>query len=167
MSHEDFASTASTAALESACKPRLPYRHGVVLFLSALAYLVFPALLGGAVWGYYVYDQTRPVVTDFKIQTQFPTPVGVLIDGTMNKVRDCEVVEVSARTVQREVKSVEFMDLRSDSTPAFSRPLGPQKWGPWRIWAKEGEGITLFVRHRCNAFWTHSEELSSFVVGKQ
>lgn len=158
----DFVSTSQLQQLEALLiKRRSP-------FYMVLGFLLVPTLIIGSVCCLYWWDTSRPVVTDFKVQTQFVSPGGsVLIDGTMNKVRDCEVVEVSARSTQREVKSVEFLDLRSNHVPAYSRQLGPQKWGPWQIWAREGEGLTLYVRHRCNALWTNSEELTSFVVGKQ
>ena len=159
----DFVSTSHLQQLEDSIV-RIGRRSP---FYAVLAFMTIPITAALIVAGYYWWDQEHPVVVDFKVQTQFPTPAGVMIDGTVNKVRDCEVIEVSARTVQREVKSVEFLDLRSDTTPAFSRPLGPQKWGPWLIWAPDGEGVTIFVRHRCNPLWTHSDELTSFVVGKQ
>ena len=82
----------------------------------------------------------------------------------MNKLRDCEVIDVAARTNQREV-------TRGLSRPQvlarLLAPAGSAEVGPWLIWAPEVEGVTIFVRHRCNPLWTHSDELTSFVVGKQ
>ena len=155
----DFVSTSQLQQLEELLiKRRSP------LYL-VLGFLLVPTLMIGSVCFLYWWDTSRPVVTDFKVQTQYVTPQGVIVDGTMNKLRDCEVIDVAARTNQREVTRVDFLDLKS--WHGYSRPLGPQKWGPWLIWAPEGEGVTIFVRHRCNPLWTHGDELTSFVVGKQ
>ena len=155
----DFVSTSQLQQLEELLiKRRSP------LYL-VLGFLLVPTLMIGSVCFLYWWDTSRPVVTDFKVQTQYVTPQGVIVDGTMNKLRDCEVIDVAARTNQREVTRVDFLDLKS--WHGYSRLLGPQKWGPWLIWAPEGDGVTIFVRHRCNPLWTHSDELTSFVVGKQ
>ena len=155
----DFVSTSHLQQLEALLiKRRSP-------FYLVLGFLLVPTLMIGSVCFLYWWDTSRPVVTDFKVQTQYVTPQGVIVDGTMNKLRDCEVIDVAARTNQREVTRVDFLDL--NSWHGYSRPLGPQKWGPWLIWAPEVEGVTIFVRHRCNPLWTHSDELTSFVVGKQ
>ena len=157
----DFVSTSHLQQLEDSIV-RIGRRSP---FYAVLAFMTIPITAALIVAGYYWWDQEHPVVVDFKVQTQFPTPAGVMIDGTVNKVRDCEVIDVAARTNQREVTRVDFLDLKS--WHGYSRPLGPQKWGPWLIWAPDGEGVTIFVRHRCNPLWTHSDELTSFVVGKQ
>ena len=155
----DFVSTSQLQQLEELLiKRRSP-------FYLVLGFLLVPTLMIGSVCCLYWWDTSRPVVTDFKVQTQYVTPQGVIVDGTMNKLRDCEVIDVAARTNQREVTRVDFLDLKS--WHGYSRLLGPQKWGPWLIWAPEGDGVTIFVRHRCNPLWTHSDELTSFVVGKQ
>ena len=127
---------------------------------NVAALLAAPALLCAA----YLLDQTYPVVRDFRVITQVVTPEGVLIEGVMNKQRDCRFVEVVA--MLDEVPSqVVFLDTRE--RPVFSRPTGPQKWGPWLIIADPKQGVVLHARHVCHAGWEHTEVLTSFVVGVQ
>ena len=130
-----------------------------------LALALMPTLLVVSVVGFYLFDTQRPVVVDFRVLTQFDSSREVVIDGTMNKVRDCELVEIVARTTQREVTSIDFLDLGAKHP--YSRPLGPQKFGPWAIVARRGDGVTLYTRHRCNPLWTVSGEMGSFVAGQQ
>ena len=127
---------------------------------NVAALLAAPALLCAA----YLLDQTYPVVRDFRVITQVVTPEGVLIEGTMDKVRPCRFIEVVA--MLDEVPSmVIFLDFRGQAQ--FSRPTGPQKWGPWLIVADPKQGVKLHARHHCHAGWEHTEVLTSFVVGVQ
>ena len=63
----------------------------------------------------------------------------------MNKLRDCEVIDVAARTNQREVTRG-LLSTCAATTHGLSRPLGPQKWGPW---LKSGRGRAR--ASRCDA----------------
>lgn len=124
------------------------------------AFMLFPLMLSAA----YLLDQAYTVVRDFRVVTQVVTPEGVLIEGTMDKVRPCRFIEVVA--MLDEVPSmVIFLDFREQ--PQFSRPTGPQKWGPWLIVADPKQGVKLHARHQCHAGWEHTEVLTSFVVGVQ
>ena len=89
-----------------------------------------------------------------------------MIVGTFDKQRNCEFVSVTGRASDGDVAGITFMDRRPDE-PLFSRPLGPQKFGPWYVEGKEGEGITLHAIHRCHFLWPHYEEIGNFVVGQQ
>lgn len=123
---------------------------------NTLAFLMFPAILYGA----YLADQEYTVVSDFRIVTQVVNTEGVLIEGTMNKRRPCRFVEVVAM-IDEVPSTVIFLDFQ------FSRPTGPQKWGPWLIVADPKQGVKLHARHHCHAGWEHTEVLTSFVVGVQ
>lgn len=124
------------------------------------AFMLFPLMLSAA----YLLDQAYLVVRDFRVITQVVTPEGVLIDGTMDKVRPCRFVEVVAM-LDEVPSAVIFLDSRKQ--PLFSRPTGPQKWGPWLIVADPKQGVKLHARHHCHAGWEHTEVLTSFVVGVQ
>lgn len=124
------------------------------------ALMLFPAMLSAL----YLIDQSFPVVRDFRVLTQVVTPEGVLIEGVMNKQRDCRFVEVVA--MLDEIPSqVVFLDTRERHV--FSRPTGPQKWGPWLVIDDPKQGVVLHARHVCHAGWEHTEVLTSFVVGVQ
>lgn len=156
----DFATTSQLAPLEEKLERRRN-RTGSALFVL----MSMPTLMLIAGWAYYLFDTSLPVVADFRVLTQFYSAREVIIDGTMNKIRDCELVEIVARTTQREVVSIDFLEL--GNKPVYNRPMGPQKFGPWSVMAKDGEGVTIYARHRCNPFWTVSAELGAFVVGQQ
>lgn len=138
-----------------------PFLRGLRRVLANFcAFMLFPLMLSTA----YLLDQAYPVVRDFRVITQVVAPEGVLIEGTMDKVRPCRFVEVVA--MLDEVPSmVIFLDFREQAQ--FSRPTGPQKWGPWLIVADPKQGVKLHARHRCHAGWEHTEVLTSFVVGVQ
>ena len=138
--------------------PLLRWLRRVLANLCAV--MLFPLMLSAA----YLLDQAYPVVRDFRVITQVVTPEGVLIEGTMDKVRHCRFVEVVAM-LDEEPSAVIFLDLR-EQTP-YSRPTGPQKWGPWLIVADPKQGVKLHARHHCHAGWEHTEVLTSFVVGVQ
>ena len=124
------------------------------------AFMLFPLMLSAA----YLLDQAYLVVRDFRVITQVVTPEGVLIEGTMDKVRPCRFVEVVAM-LDEVPSAVIFLDLREQAP--FSRPTGPQKWGPWIIVADPKQGVKLHARHHCHAGWEHTAVLTSFVVGAQ
>ena len=127
---------------------------------NTLAFLMFPAMLSAL----YLIDHSFPVVRDFRVLTQVVTPEGMLIEGTMNKQRDCRFVEVVA--MLDEIPSqVVFLDTRE--RPVFSRPTGPQKWGPWLVIADPKQGVVLHARHVCHGAWDNTAVLTSFVVGVQ
>lgn len=138
-----------------------PFLRGLRRVLANFcAFMLFPLMLSTA----YLLDQAYPVVRDFRVITQVVTPEGVLIEGTMDKARPCRFVEVVAM-LDEVPSTVIFLDFREQ--PQFSRPTGPQKWGPWLIVADPKQGVKLHARHRCHAGWEHTEVLTSFVVGVQ
>ena len=142
-------------------------RPRIVALLLGCAFTAPLALAAAAAWLTYLYDQRSPVVVDFRVQTQFiADDAGVIVEGTMTKVRGCDFVEVSARTAEGQVSAVTFLDLKPRA-PTYSRPLGPQKFGPWYVEGQPGQGITLSAVHRCHFLWTHYEVLGGFVVGQQ
>ena len=128
--------------------------------VNAIAFATFPVLIGLT----YLADPAYTVVQDFRIITQVLTPEGVLIEGTMDKRRDCRFIEVIAM-LDEVPSAVVFLDTREGRT--YSRAMGPQKWGPWLVIADARQGVKLHARHRCHAGWEHTEVLTSFVVGVQ
>ena len=130
------------------------------LLADAAAFVAFPLLL----WGVYAADQSYPVVADFRVVTQVVTQDGVLIEGTMDKRRNCRMLEVVS-VVDDEVMPVAFMG--AGEMPLYKRPLGPQMWGPWLVIADPKQGVVLHARHVCHGAWDHTAVLTSFVVGVQ
>lgn len=148
-----------------------PFKPRFVRAVLRCAFLAAPMLTLLFAIGAYQLDQRYRVITSFKVQTQFvesgvESRGGVLIVGTFDKQRNCEFVSVTGRASDGDVAGVTFMDRRPNE-PMFSRPLGPQKFGPWYVEGEEGEGITLHAVHRCHFLWPHYEEIGNFVVGQQ
>lgn len=128
---------------------------------SSLSFLLVPAIL----WGVLMVDDMWRVVRDFRVTTQVITDEGVVIEGTLDKQRNCRFIEAIA--MLDEVPSeVLFLDLQ-EHQGVYTRTLGPQKWGPWLVKAKLGQGVRLHARHSCHIVTDHTEVLTSFVVGVQ
>ena len=148
-----------------------PFRPRFVRAVLRCASLAGPMLTLLFAIGAYQLDQQYRVIKSFRVQTQFvekggESRGGALIVGTFDKQRNCEFVSVTGRTSDGDVAGVTFMDRRRNE-PMFSRPLGPQKFGPWYVEGNAGEGITLHAVHRCHFLWPHYEEIGTFVVGQQ
>ncbi len=124
------------------------------------AFLLFPVLL----FGVYTLDQSYRVVSEFRVITQVVTPEGVLIEGVLDKRRDCRFTEIVAM-LDEVPSAVVFLDNKG--ADRYSRPIGAQRWGPWLIVADAGQGVRLHARHSCHAGWDHTEHLTTFVVGVQ
>jgi hypothetical protein len=136
------------------------------LLLKIGAFLLLPVLAALLFFVIQLIDDRSRVVTGFSVVSQKIEEGGVMISGTLNKARSCQLIEVTARTADGLVSSVAFLS-RGNLHPAFSAPPGPQRFGPWFIDAKPGDGVTLFSVHRCHFFWPHYDVLGTFVVTAQ
>lgn len=143
-----------------------PLKHRFIRAVLLCAFLAAPMLTLMLAIGAYQLDQRYRVIKSFRVQTQFIEQGGVMIVGTFDKQRNCEFVSVTGRASDGDVAGVTYMDRRH-SEPMFSRPLGPQKFGPWYVEGNAGEGITLHAVHHCHFLWPHYEEIGNFVVGQQ
>ncbi len=110
-------------------KPLMPR---FVRALLLCAFLAAPMLTLLLAIGAYQLDQRYRVIKSFQVQKQFVEKGGVMIVGTFDKQRNCEFVSVTGRASDGDVAGVTFMDRRPGE-PVFSRPLGPQKFGPWYV----------------------------------
>lgn len=107
-------------------------------------------------------DQSIPVVTNFNITNQVVIPTGVMIEGTMEKQRDCEFQEVLAYANKRPVQ-VRFLD-KDESSPSYTRAVRVQLWGPWEINSGTARTVTIYARHSCHIFWGHTTELTKLSI---
>jgi len=104
-----------------------------------------------------------PAVTDFIITSMRQDQTGVLIEGQLNKVRDCRFLEVVAYGDQSRPVQVQFLDRQDGSIPT-TRAVRVQMWGPWHVTTGSASLITLMARHECHALWDHSIILTNFPV---
>lgn len=137
-----------------------PFKPRFIRTVLLCAFLAAPMLTLLLAIGAYQLDQRYRVIKSFQVQKQFVEKGGVMIVGTFDKQRNCEFVSVTGRASDGDVAGITFK-------PLFSRPLGPQKFGPWYVEGDEGEVITLHAVHRCHFLWPHYAEIGHFVVGQQ
>lgn len=118
----------------------------------------------------------NPPIGGFEIlkrwQEEGPNGKEYFISGALLKNRgECEPIEIvmtsgggisdeNSRTVRLDFSK----DPSSISAPFqyTSRPEGAQHWGPWRVFPPTepiGPIISLYVRFRCHALWTITQQV--------
>ena len=107
-------------------------------------------------------DQSIPVVTNFNVTNQTVIHTGVIVEGTMEKQRDCEFLEVTAYANKKPVP-IRFLD-KDENAPTYSRAVRVQLWGPWEISSGSARTVTLYARHSCHIFWGHTTELTKLSI---
>lgn len=128
--------------------------HIVMLVISVLFVLSVRAV-----------DRSFPVLKSFEVLTQTTTNLGVIIEGTVDKVRDCRLVEINAFTPEGHKLSINYMDkplVESQGT----RPQGIQLWGPWEIFTQNNTSVNLYVTHACSIFWSQTSKLTTLTLIK-
>lgn len=129
--------------------------------VNLITFISIPLL----VYGTYYLDQHWDVIGDMRITQQVEDGDGVVLYGVFEKQRECRFIEASAVSGDGSVSPIRFID-RKPSAPTISRPLGEQRFGPWRIDIKRGERATLYAKHVCHFAWEHGEMLTTFIVGR-
>ncbi len=107
-----------------------------------------------------------PVVKDFNVMTVRQEPHRVVFSGTMNKVRACEFLGVTASGGDHFALGVSFDDDISRHTS--TRPTGRQEWGPWHIDIVPSDNvrvIELVAIHRCTFFGNTTTHLTTIKLG--
>ena len=132
-------------------------------FMFRLAWHIGPVLAAALVLVLIkTIDQSIPVVSNFNVTNQVIIPHGVLIEGTLEKQRDCEFLEVTAYANRRPVP-IKFLDKPEGATN-YSRAVRVQLWGPWEIESGTARTVTLYARHSCHIFWSHTTELTKLSI---
>lgn len=104
-----------------------------------------------------------PVVKYFYVTSMDTQKDSVQVAGSMEKVRNCRVLGVSAFYETSETlpaaSSLVFLDAEVDSRPAIE-----QRWGPWEVEVPtDSKGdITFYVNHRCHILWDTTTKLTKF-----
>lgn len=104
-------------------------------------------------------DLSFPVIEDFKVTSQSPTANGILIEGSMSKLRDCKILSVSAYDSAGRKLNLDLLEDASLDT----RPVRVQLWGPWEVFGKysnSNNSISLYAEHACSIFWTQTTKLT-------
>ena len=127
---------------------------------TRIALMIWPFVFGGliAVGVTKCERAWFPVVKDFTVNEVVQEKQRIVFSGTMNKVRACEFLGVTASGGDHFALGVSFDDdiTRKTST----RPQGFQEWGPWHVDVSPEDTvpyIRLVALHNCFPFgMTHT-----------
>lgn len=126
-----------------------------------VAFMVAAVLLFALV---RVVDVSFPVVEDFKITKFQRTEAGIVIEGSMKKVRDCSFNNVTAFTSEGRKVHVQFLD-KVPGAPEDSRPVRLQLWGPWEVYSGSSPQVSLYAQHACHILWAMNTKLIDIPIG--
>lgn len=132
--------------------------------ISAVWHVGFVGLSLGSLALAKVLDNSFPVVEDFSVTKFEKTGNGILIEGSMRKVRDCHFMNVTAFTNEGRKVYIQFLD-KAANTYDESRPVRMQLWGPWEVYSGKSEQVSLYAQHSCHVLWTQSTKLIDIPVG--
>lgn len=139
-------------------------RVGAVLLKAAE---ILAPVLGALAVLFLIWNvETRffPVVQEWALETVEREDGHYLLEGSLRKVRACELVATSVVAVPRQplAPSILIYQIRPDELVGANAPTGLSTWGPWRmsIPKKFSENIDKIAfievvgHHRCHAMWT-------------
>ncbi len=110
-------------------------------------------------------DRSFPVLNDFEVTSQQVTKTSVIIEGKVNKVRDCKLLEINAFTPEGRRIAINFLDKPIEGNQG-TRPIGVQFWGPWELFNQNNTSINIFITHACSVFWSQTSKLTTLKLVK-
>jgi len=110
-------------------------------------------------------DRSFPVLNDFEVTSQQVTKTSAIIEGKVNKVRDCELLEINAFTPEGRRIAINFLDKPIEGNQG-TRPIGVQFWGPWELFNQNNTSINIFITHACSVFWSQTSKLTTLTLVK-
>lgn len=110
-------------------------------------------------------DRSFPVLNDFEATSQQVTKTSVIIEGKVNKVRDCKLLEINAFTPEGRRIAINFLDKPIEENQG-TRPIGVQFWGPWELFNQNNTSINIFITHACSVFWSQTSKLTTLTLVK-
>ena len=128
--------------------------HIILLTVSVLFVLAVRAI-----------DRSFPVLKDFEVTSQQVTDVSVIIEGKVNKVRDCKLLKINAFTPEGRKLAINFLDKPIEENLS-TRPVGIQFWGPWELFNQNNTSISIFITHSCSVFWSQTSKLTTLKLVK-
>lgn len=128
--------------------------HIILLTVSVLFILTVRAI-----------DRSFPVFKDFEVTSQRVTGTSVIIEGKVDKVRDCKLLEINAFTPEGRKLPIHFLDNPIEDYQG-TRPVGIQLWGPWELFNQNNTSVNIFVTHACSVFWSQTSRLTTLTLVK-
>lgn len=110
-------------------------------------------------------NRSFPVLNDFEVTSQQVTKTSVIIEGKVNKVRDCKLLEINAFTPEGRRIAINFLDKPIEENQG-TRPIGVQFWGPWELFNQNNTSINIFITHACSVFWSQTSKLTTLTLVK-
>ena len=110
-------------------------------------------------------DRSFPVLNDFEVTSQQVTKTSVIIEGKVNKVRDCKLLESNAFPPEGRRIAINFLDKPIEGNQG-TRPIGVQFWGPWELFNQNNTSINIFITHACSVFWSQTSKLTTLTLVK-
>lgn len=110
-------------------------------------------------------NRSFPVLNDFEVTSQQVTKTSVIIEGKVNKVRDCKLLEINAFTPEGRRIAINFLDKPIEENQG-TRPIGVQFWGPWELFNQNNTSINIFITHACSVFWSQTSKLTTLKLVK-
>lgn len=110
-------------------------------------------------------DRSFPVLNDFEVTSQQVTKTSVIIEGKVNKVRDCKLLEINAFTPEGRRIAINFLDKPIEGNQG-TRPIGVQFWGPWELFNQNNTSINIFITYACSVFWSQTSKLTTLTLVK-
>lgn len=133
-----------------------------VLTFNFIAHMLGLGLTVWLLWN--IETRFFPVVTDFKVTEATLTTKGLLLSGTINKTRNCELVSMSISKLRDGHPSV---ILEKESTDLFvpDSSIGLHMWGPLTLPVDlsnldMNDKISVVALHRCHSLWLQRTEYS-------
>lgn len=110
-------------------------------------------------------DRSFPVLNDFEVTSQQVTKTSVIIEGKVNKVRDCKLLEINAFTPEGRRIAINFLDKPIEENQG-TRPIGIQFWGPWELFNQNNTSVNIYITHACSVFWSQTSKLTTLKLVK-
>jgi len=110
-------------------------------------------------------DRSFPVLNDFEVTSQQVTKTSVIIEGKVNKVRDCKLLEINTFTPEGRRIAINFLDKPIEGNQG-TRPIGVQFWGPLELFNQNNTSINIFITHACSVFWSQTSKLTTLTLVK-
>lgn len=118
--------------------------------LTIFFVVIFAPLLS-AIEGYAL-----PVTDKLNITSVVEDKAGIIVEGSFDKLRNCEFVSLEWRTSFGQRIDYSFLE---DYDP-ISRPTGDQIIGPWLLFKVESlNNLEAIVTHQCHPLWQTKTKL--------
>lgn len=131
--------------------------------INSVALLVLGAVTFVAIGP--VIDKHFPVVRPFVVEQTSVDGGRVLIEGWLEKRRECRFIEVVGLTHRPGRMDVVIPITYLEEPRPKSRPIGKQSWGPWALVVPSGTtSVDLISYHRCHPLWETKTLLATVEV---